>query len=206
MYDQDMFISWRRLLQDSNQDMNVFIERELDAKLLTSMCWTKATLKTLFQHHFGTPGYNGKRAFNGFSQYDRCGHLDIVIGMMRLKIYLEFRRQLRGIRTGRAYTHFSSHTKAVEDGSTWTVIVDESGNTLPNSQRKIWPPLLYRFVCSDKCKDGISAHDVFENDSEDLPVFPMYVSEEERLRLEHLRLAEEEAKCPTHTMPGAFTP
>ncbi|TGO37875.1 hypothetical protein BHYA_0087g00340 [Botrytis hyacinthi] len=206
MYDQEMFISWRKLLQETKQDMNVFIERELDAKILTSMGWTKATLRALFQHHFDTPSHKGRRAFNGFPQCDRCGHLDIVIGMMRLKIDLEFRRQLREIRTGRAYTPSFSHTKAAEDGSTWTVIIDESGNTFPNSQRKIWPPLPYRFVCSDKCKDGISAHDVFENDLEDLPVFPIYVSKEERLRLENLRLAEEEAKCPTYTMPGTFTP
>ncbi|KAF7945640.1 uncharacterized protein EAE97_004678 [Botrytis byssoidea] len=206
MYDQDMFISWRKLLQETKQDMSAFIERELDAKLLSSKGWTKATLGALFRHHFNTPIYKGRRAFNGFPQCDRCGHLDIIVGMMRLKIDLEFRRQLREIRTGRAYTPSSSHTKAAEDGSTWTVMVDESENTIPNSQRKTWPPLPYRFVCSDKCKDGISVHDVFENDLEDSPVFPIYVSEEEKVRLEHLRLAEEEVKCPTYTMPGAFTP
>ncbi|TGO63122.1 hypothetical protein BCON_0015g00510 [Botryotinia convoluta] len=206
MYDQDMFVLWRRLLQETKQDMNVFIEQELDAKLLTSIGWAKATLRALFQHHFDTPSYKGRRAFNGFPQCDRCGHLNIVIGMMRLNIDLEFRRQLREIRTGRAHTPSPSHTKAAKDGSTLTVIVDENGNLIPNSQRKIWAPLPYRFVCSDGCKDGISVHDVFENDSEDLPAFPIYVSEEERLCLEHLRLEEEEAKCPTYTMPGAFTP
>ncbi|KAF7947473.1 hypothetical protein EAE96_008560 [Botrytis aclada] len=206
MYDQDMFIQWRRLLHETKQDMDVFIERELDAKLLTSMGWTKATLNALFQHHFDTPSYKGRRAFNGFPQCDRCGHLNVVIGMMRLKIDLKFRRQLREIRTGRAHMPSPSHTKAAKDGSTLNVIVDENGNIIPKSQRKIWSPLPYRFVCSDKCKDGISVHDAFENDSEDLPAFPIYVSEEERVRLEHLRLAEEEAKCPTYTMPGSFTP
>ncbi|KAF7861665.1 uncharacterized protein EAF02_010619 [Botrytis sinoallii] len=206
MYDQDMFISWRKLLQETKQDINAFIERELDAKLLSSMGWTKATLGALFRHHFNTPIYKGRRAFNGFPECDRCKHLSVSIGMYRVKIDLEFRRQLREIRTGRAQMPHSSHTRSEKDGSTWTVIADENGNPLPNSQRKIWPPLTYRFVCSDKCKDGISVHDVFENDSEDLPVFPIYVSKEERQRLEQLRLAEEEAKCPTYTMPGAFTP
>ncbi|KAM0157904.1 hypothetical protein ACHAQE_002159 [Botrytis cinerea] len=206
MYDQDMFIPWRRLLQETKQDMDAFIERELNAKFLTSMGWTKATLRALFQHQFDIPSYKGRRAFNGFPECDRCKHISVSIGMYRVKIDLEFRRQLREIRTGRAQMPSSSHIISAKDGSILTAIIDESGGPIPNSQGKTWPPLPYRFVCSDRCLDRVSVHDVFENDLEDLPVFPPYVSEEERLRLERLRLAEEEAKCPTYTMPGAFTP
>lgn len=32
MYDQDLFIPWRQLLLESKQDMDTFIEREIDAK------------------------------------------------------------------------------------------------------------------------------------------------------------------------------
>ncbi|ESZ97746.1 hypothetical protein SBOR_1871 [Sclerotinia borealis F-4128] len=178
MYDLDLFIPWRRLLQESKQDMDTFIEREIDAKHLSSMGWTKATLEVLFKHQFNTPSYKGRRAFNGFPECNRCKHLNISVGMFRLKIDLEFRRQLREIRTGRVQISPYSHV---------------TGSQLP-----------YRFVCSDACIDGISIHDVFENDSEDLPSFPPYVSKEEKKRTEQLRLEEKEATCPTYTMPGAF--
>ncbi|APA12782.1 hypothetical protein sscle_10g075520 [Sclerotinia sclerotiorum 1980 UF-70] len=124
--------------------------------------------------------------------------------MLRLKIDLEFRRQLREIRTGRSQIPLFSHTTDVRGGSSLGVSVDGNGYPISNSSQKTWQPLPYRFVCSDRCLDEISVHDVFENDSEDLPVFPPYISKEEKERLEQLRLAEEEAKCPTCKMPGAF--
>ncbi|CAD6448806.1 b0dd9802-009d-4c6c-a18f-d0a4bb4da8d4 [Sclerotinia trifoliorum] len=204
MYDQDLFIPWRQLLLESKQDMDTFIEREVDAKQLTSMGWTKATLKALFRHQFNTPSYEGRRPFHGFPVCDRCNHVNISISMLRLKIDLEFRRQLREIRTGRSQIPLFSHTTDVRSGSSLSLSVDENGHPISNSSQKTWPPLPYRFVCSDSCRDGISVHDVFENNLEDLPVFPPYISKEEQERLEQLRLAEEEAKCPTYKMPGAF--
>lgn len=41
MYDQDLFIPWPRLLHESEQNMDKFFEREIDAKILTSVGWTK---------------------------------------------------------------------------------------------------------------------------------------------------------------------
>ncbi|KAI9649748.1 hypothetical protein NHQ30_002329 [Ciborinia camelliae] len=165
--------------------MDVFIEREIGAKILTSMGWTKATLEALFQHQFNTPSYKGKRAFNGFPQCDRCKHLNVTIGMFRLKIDLEFRRQLREIRTGRSQIPVYSHITDAKGSSSLSLTVDDDS--------------LHQ---TTKCQDGISIHDALENDSEDLPSFPPYISQEEKKRIEELRLAEEEAKCPTYTMPA----
>lgn len=61
----------------------------------------------------------------------------------------------------------------------------------------------YRFVCQIKCEDYLRV--AWEDEGLAPLDFPRYISKEERHRLRQLRLAEEEAKCPTHTMPGAFS-
>ncbi|QSZ30252.1 hypothetical protein DSL72_004774 [Monilinia vaccinii-corymbosi] len=156
--------------------MNIFIERAIDVKLLASMGWTKVTLRALFQHRFNTACDIGRRAFNGFPECDRCKHFDVSIGMFRLKIDLEFRGQVREIRTGYAQMRASLYITDARPGS-------------PLSS-----PLPYHFVFSDRYRDGISVHDIFESDSECLPILLPYLSEDEKKRLEELRLAEEEAK------------
>ncbi|KAK6600409.1 hypothetical protein H4I96_07735 [Botrytis cinerea] len=64
-------------------------------------------------------------------------------------------------------------------------------------------PLPYRLVCPQKCGDGVCV--AWEYEGFEQPNFPPFISKEERERLRQLRLAEEEAKCPTYTMPGAFS-
>lgn len=66
----------------------------------------------------------------------------------------------------------------------------------------ILDPLPYRIVCPRNCEDGICVAWEFENSEP--PNFPPYVPKDERIRLEQLRLLEEEARCPTYFMPGAF--
>ena len=61
-----------------------------------------------------------------------------------------------------------------------------------------------RFVCQIICEDNLRV--AWEDESVEPPNIPPYIPEEERNRLKQLRLAEEEAKCPTYTMPGAFSP
>lgn len=203
MHDQDLFISWQQLLEDSKQDIDLFIEREIASNSVALMGWTKETLRSLFKHRFQTPSHKGRRTIDGFPECDRCKHISVSIGMSRLKIDLEFRRQLREIRTGRTRRPAYSHNTNAGVSSLLSSSVDKVGELDTVCQEKSWS-LPYRFVCSDKCRDGISVHDVFENEMEDLPKFPPYISKEEKERLERSSLAEEEASCPTYTMPGAF--
>ncbi|KAF7860350.1 hypothetical protein EAF04_008477 [Stromatinia cepivora] len=197
MYDLEGFLVWRRLLKELGFDISDFVARELEAGAWKSNGWTQQTLLALFEQELTLPKL--PKPFNpmGCRPCDRCQQPTYISDMN--KVDLEWRRKLRSIRTGKAQDIVDrcsalAGTIGVRHG----IIVRTNGNGAESS----FDPLPYRIVCPRKCEDGVCVAWEFENFEP--PNFPPYIPKEERKRLELLRLLEEEAECPTYTMPGAF--
>lgn len=197
MYDLEGFLVWRRLLKELGFDISDFVAREIEAGVWKSNGWTQQTLLALFEQELTLPKL--PKPFNpmGCRPCDRCQQPTHITDLN--KVDLEWRRKLRAIRTGKAHDILDDCSALVGKVG---VRYDITDRTNGNGVESALDPLPYRIVCPRKCKDGICVAWEFENFEP--PSLPPYIPKEERKRLERLRLLEEEAKCPTYTMPGAF--
>ncbi|KAI9649747.1 hypothetical protein NHQ30_002328 [Ciborinia camelliae] len=206
MYNWEGFLVWRALLRELQFDMSDFITRELEARKLNNDGWTQETLTQLFNQDLVLPKLPPLDMpvpydrIIGSRFCDRCRY-DSMEGMH--KVDLEWRCLLRSIRTGK-HRGQSLETNSAPEG---TKLVDEgfdiSDNIEENVKRISHEEVLpYRIVCSKKCEDGVCV--AWECEDFGPSNFPPYIPPKERKRLEQLRLLEEEAQCPTYTMPGAF--
>ncbi|KAM0157903.1 hypothetical protein ACHAQE_002158 [Botrytis cinerea] len=198
MYNLEGFLIWRRLLKELGFDISAFVARELETEGLKSIGWTQKTLIELFYQDFTHVVLPKPSHSLGYRRCDRCGFYDTV--RMRQKVDLEWRRILRLIRTGKY------HVKIVDNDP--LLAGEKDANTIDrtdeNATKTSSDSLPCRFVCQIICEDNLRV--AWEDESVEPPNIPPYIPEEERNRLKQLRLAEEEAKCPTYTMPGAFSP
>ncbi|TGO63121.1 hypothetical protein BCON_0015g00500 [Botryotinia convoluta] len=197
MYDLEGFLIWRRLLKELGFDISAFVARELETGGLKSIGWTRQTLIELFYQDFTSMVLPKPSHSLGYRHCDRCGWYGNP--GERQKVDLEWRRILRLIRTGK------NHVAIVDDDP---LLVGEKGaNTIDRTDKDapetISDPLPCRFVCQNRCEDNLRV--AWEDEGLAPLNFPRYIPKEERERLKKLRLAEEEAKCPTYTMPGAFS-
>ncbi|EDN92350.1 predicted protein [Sclerotinia sclerotiorum 1980 UF-70] len=197
MYDLEGFLVWRRLLKELGFDISDFVAREIEAGVWKSNGWTQQTLLALFEQELTLPKL--PKPFNpmGCRPCDRCQQPTHITDLN--KVDLEWRRKLRAIRTGKAHDILDDCSALVGKVG---VRYDITDRTNGNGVESALDPLPYRIVCPRKCEDGICVAWEFENFEP--PSLPPYIPKEERKRLERLRLLEEEAKCPTYTMPGAF--
>ncbi|EMR87911.1 hypothetical protein ACHAPC_002877 [Botrytis cinerea] len=198
MYNLDGFLIWQRLLKELGFDISAFVARELETGELKSIGWTRQTLIELFYQDFTHIALPKPSHPLGHRHCDRCGWYGDL--STQQKVDLEWRRILRLIRT-RKY-----HLEIVDNDPLLTG--EKDANTIDltdkNATETSSDPLPCRFVCQTRCEDGFRV--AWEDESVEPPNIPPHIPKEERNRLKQLRLAEEEAKCPTYTMPGAFSP
>ncbi|KAF7947472.1 hypothetical protein EAE96_008559 [Botrytis aclada] len=197
MHDLEGFLIWRRLLKELGFDIPAFVARELETGELKSIGWTQQTLIELFYQDFTYIVLPKPSHSLGYRICERCGHYGNTSEI--LKVDLEWRRILRLIRTGK------THVSTVDNDP---LLAGEKGaSTIERTEKDATEtspdPLPYRFVCQMKCEDDLRV--AWEDEGLAPLNFPPYIPREERMRLRKLRLAEEEAKCPTYTMPGAFS-
>ncbi|KAF7945639.1 uncharacterized protein EAE97_004677 [Botrytis byssoidea] len=200
MYSRRGFLVWRTILRDLEFDISDFVTRELAAMKSQYDGWTQDTLMELFEKDPPVSPLPEPDSQNlpGFHDCDRCQQL-MFRGAIHQKVDLEWRRTLRSIRTGKKDVQIVDHDSSLAGEISATIIDRTDKNTTETS----FDPLPYRLVCPNDCEDGVCV--AWEYEGFEPPSFPPYIPKEERERLRQLRLAEEEAKCPTYNMPGAFT-
>ncbi|KAK8905073.1 hypothetical protein QC760_006274 [Botrytis cinerea] len=201
MYNRKGFLAWRTILRDLGFDMLDFVTQELAAMNSQYDGWTQDTLMELFEQDLPVsrfPEPNSQNLPAGINHCDRCQQ-PMTIGFIHQKVDLEWRRTLRSIRTGKKNMKVVDHNLSLAGETDANII----GGTNKNTTETDFDPLPYRLVCPQKCGDGVCV--AWEYEGFEQPNFPPFISKEERERLRQLRLAEEEAKCPTYTMPGAFS-
>ncbi|KAF7921602.1 uncharacterized protein EAE98_008449 [Botrytis deweyae] len=200
MYSRRGFLVWRTILRDLEFDISDFVTRELAAMKSQYDGWTQDTLMELFEKELPVSPLPEPDSQNlpGIHDCDRCQR-PVTIGNIHQKVDLEWRRTLRSIRTGKKNAQIVDHDSSLA-GEIGATIIDRTDK---NTTETSFDSLPYRLVCPYDCEDGVCV--AWEYEGCEPPNFPPYIPKEERDRLRQLRLAEEEAKCPTYTMPGAFS-
>ncbi|TGO24656.1 hypothetical protein BPAE_0098g00220 [Botrytis paeoniae] len=196
MYNLEGFLIWRRLLKELGFDIPTFVARELETGELKSIGWTQQTLVELFYQDFTYIVLPEPSHSLGYRICERCR--DYGSSGVLQKVDLEWRRILRLIRTGKNHVAIVNNDPllAGEKGA------DSIDRTDKDASETSSDSLPYRFICQTRCEDDLRV--AWEDEGLAPLNFPQYIPKEERRRLKQLRLAEEEAKCPTYTMPGAF--
>ncbi|TGO49939.1 hypothetical protein BOTNAR_0411g00070 [Botryotinia narcissicola] len=197
MYNLEGFLIWRRLLKELGFDIPSFVARELETGGLKSIGWTQKTLVELFYQDFTYIVLPEPSHSHGYRMCERCR--DYVSPGEYQKVDLEWRRILRLIRTGNNHVAIINNDSLLA-GEKGADTIDFTDKETSETSSDSFP---YRFVCQIKCEDYLRV--AWEDEGLAPLDFPRYIPKEERDRLWQLRLAEEEAKCPTHTMPGAFS-
>ncbi|TGO13635.1 hypothetical protein BTUL_0066g00240 [Botrytis tulipae] len=197
MYNLDGFLVWRRLLRELGFDIPAFVARELETGELKSIGWTQQTLVELFYQDFTYIVLPEPSHSDGYRMCERCR--DYGSTGVLLKVDLEWRRILRLIRTGKNHLAIVNNDPLLAGEK----VADTIDRTDKDASETSSDSLPYRFVCSTRCEDNLRV--AWEDEGLAPLNLPRYIPKEERDRLRQLRLAEEEAKCPTHTMPGAFS-
>ncbi|TGO77296.1 hypothetical protein BELL_0114g00120 [Botrytis elliptica] len=197
MYDLEGFLVWRRLLKELGFDISAFVARELEIGGLKSIGWSQETLVELFHQDFTSFELPKSSHSVGCRPCDRCGMYGDWTELRRVD--LEWRRKLRIIRTGKMNVETVDHGLLPTRGI-GANIIDRTNKDTPETDYNSLP---WRLVCPVNCEDGMCV--AWQCENSEPPNFPPYIPKEERERLKKLRLAEEEATCPTYTMPGAFS-